>query len=106
MYGLPRELLHVVRCEQPLDGVRFSVGVNDADVRVPTGGPVELGKDPEEIRQQDAVHAPVADDEDRLARAFPDEAIDRAERARQDLIERLAARPNNETVVAPVRQAA
>src|SRR5438552_2181980 len=48
----------------------------------------------------------MADDEDRLARALSCEAVDRAERARQDLIERLAAWPGDETVVAPVRETA
>src|SRR2546430_17718913 len=96
----------MVGCEQPLDRVFRPIRVDDADVRVPSGSSVELGKDSEEVRQHDAVHATVADDEDGLAWALAGEAIDRAEGAREDLIERLAARPNNETVVAPVRQAA
>src|SRR6266566_1441470 len=48
----------------------------------------------------------MADDEDRLARALSCEAVNRAERAREDLIERLAAGPGDETVVAPVRETA
>src|SRR5256885_17020728 len=96
----------MVRREQPLDRVFLPIGVDDADVRVPTGSSVELGQDPEEMRQHDAVHAAVAHDEDGFAWAFAGEAIDRAEGAREDLIERLAAWPNDETVVAPVRQAA
>src|SRR5438477_8428941 len=96
----------MINREEALDLVGLSVGVDDTDVRVPTGGPVELGKDPEEMRQQYAVHTAVAHDEDGLARAFADEAIDRAKRARQDLIERLATRPRDKTIVVPVRQAA
>src|SRR5438128_11401272 len=48
----------------------------------------------------------MADDEDRFARALSCEAVDRAERAREDLIERLPTRPRHKTVVAPVRQTA
>src|SRR6266571_9299611 len=48
----------------------------------------------------------MADDEDRLAWALAREPIDRAERAREDLIERLPTRPRNEAVVVPVRQTA
>src|SRR5438309_6971266 len=48
----------------------------------------------------------MADDEDRLARALSREPVDRAERPRQDLIEGLAARPGDETVVAPIRETA
>ena len=96
-------LRHMVRREEPLDGVHLPVGVHDADVRVPSGASIELGKDPEEVRQQDAVHAAVADDEDGLSGALAGEAIDHAERPREDLIERLSARPRDETVVVPVR---
>src|SRR5438552_19047155 len=48
----------------------------------------------------------MADDENGLAWALAREPLDRAERSRQDLIERLAAGPGVETVVAPVRQTA
>src|SRR5438093_11443353 len=96
-------LRHVVRCEEPLDGVFLSVGVDHADIRVPARAPVELRKDPEKVRQKNAVHAAVADDEDRLARALAGEAIDGAERPREDFIERLPTRPRDKTVVAPAR---
>src|SRR2546428_190119 len=97
---------NMIRCEKALDGVILSVGVDHADIRVPARGPVEIRKDPEEMRQEDPVHAAVADDEDRLARALAGEAIDGAERPREDFIERLPTRPRDKTVVAPARQAA
>src|SRR5436190_5322892 len=96
----------MVRREKPLNGVFLSIGVDHADIRVPARAPVELRKDPEEVREEDPVHAAVADDEDRLARALAGKAIDGAERAREDLIERLPTRPRDKTVVVPARQAA
>src|SRR5438128_1558199 len=41
-----------------------------------------------------------------LPGALARQPLDRAKRARQDLIERLAARPGDEAVVAPVRETA
>src|SRR5207249_1461338 len=99
-------LRHVVAGEESLDDVGLSVGVHDADVRVPAGASVELRKDPEKMREHDPIHTAVADDEDRLAWALARQPIDRAKRARQDLIERLATRPGEEAVVAPVRETA
>jgi len=95
----------MVRCEEPLDGVFLSVGVDHADVRVPAWGSVELRKRPEEMRQEDPVHAAVTDDQDRLAWALARQAFDRAERPRKNLLERFTAGPRDEAVVVPARQA-
>src|SRR5258706_4631742 len=97
---------YVIRREETLDGVRVSIGMDDADVRVSAGASIELGKDSEKMRQEDAIHAAVADDEDGLAGALARETIDRTQRARQGLIERLPTWPRDETVVVPVCEAA
>src|SRR6266851_2418073 len=78
--------------------------MHHADIRVLAWGSVELRKYPEEVRQQNAVHPAMADDEDRLARGLAREAIDRAEGAREYLLERLPARPRDEAVLAPPGQ--
>src|SRR4051812_38212233 len=67
---------HVICREESLHGVGFPVGVDDADVRVSSGTAIELRQYPKEVRQQDAIHAPVADDQNGLARALADEAVD------------------------------
>src|SRR5688500_12388225 len=101
----PFGVRYVVRGEETLDGVRCAVGMHNADARVPRRATVELREQPEEVRQEDAIHSPVADDKDRLAWILAREALDRAEGAREDLIERLTTRPCDEAVVVPVRQA-
>src|SRR6266511_5200275 len=87
--------------EEPLDPMRLAVGVHDADVRVSTGGSVELRKFSQEVRQKNPVHPAVAHHEDRLAGALAGQSLDRAEGARQNLVERLPAGPRNEAVVIP-----
>src|ERR1700716_3902649 len=91
--------------EESFDSVSLSVGVHDADIRVPAWRPVQPRKDAEEMRKQDPVHATVADDQDRLARALAGEALDRAKRPRKHLFERFTAGPGDEAVVVPARQA-
>src|SRR5437879_3484854 len=95
----------VLRREEPFDSVSLSVGVHDADVRVPARRPVQPRKDAEEMRKQDSVHATVTDDQDRLARALAGEALDRAKRPRKNPFERFTAGPRDEAVVVPARQA-
>ena len=91
----------MVRGKEPLDGVLVPVGMDHADVRVPAWCAVELRKYPEKMREQDAVHAAVADDEDRLARTLACETRDGAQRAPQDLIEGLPTGPRDEPVLIP-----
>src|SRR2546428_514166 len=84
----------------------LSVRHDDADVRVGRRTPVELGQDAEEVRDEDAVDAAVADDEDRLPGALACEPANHAEHACEHVFERLAPWPGDEAVVGPVRQAA
>src|SRR5438309_8148495 len=94
---------HMVRGEEPLDRVGLPVGVDHADVRVSSGRSIKPRKDSLEMREQDAIHAAVADDEDGLAGALAREALDRAQCACDDLVERLPTRPRDEAIVVPVR---
>src|SRR5437899_898821 len=80
--------------------------MHHADVRVRCGRPIELRKDPQEMRQEDAIHAAMPYHEDRFAGALAREPLDDAEHPGDDLFKRLASRPLDETIVGPVRQPA
>src|SRR5712692_10022819 len=92
--------------EQSLDAVRLPVGHDDAHVRVRRGAAVQLRQDTEEVAHEDPRDAAVANDQHGLPGVPRRDAIDRAQRALDDLVERLAAGPGDEAVIAPVRQTA
>src|SRR5205823_9974837 len=97
-----RSLDEMIGGEEPLHLVRFPVGDDDADARVRSRAALEPREDAEEMRQEDPVHAAVADDEDRPAGVLAGELVDRGERSREDLVEGFAARPRDEAVLLPL----
>src|SRR5438552_1464806 len=84
---------------------RMSVAQN-LRVELRVGHDLELRQDPQEVRQQDAVHPAVAHDEDRLAGALAHQPLDDAKDTGDDPVERFASRPRDEAIVGPVRQPA
>src|SRR6266542_139458 len=87
-----------------LEPAGIAVEDEHREVGVVRPGAIELRKDPEEVRYEDAGDSTVTDHEHRAARCLPRQTPQRLEAACEDLIQRLAVRPRHEAVVAPVWQ--
>src|SRR6266508_2436697 len=98
-------LEHVRVGEQSLDAMGHAIGRHNAHVRVGRGSAIEDRQDAEEVAHQNPCDTAVSDEQHGLAGVLRRDAADRAQRALDDRLQRLAAGPRDEPVVTPIRQA-